>query len=123
MRDQLLALLEDGPKRAMQLSTWLGVSFSDVRRELKAMLVDGLVRRIDDQWALATYERPRARRRREATAPVNIEPPARAAGPITHISDGVEFEVVNDCSGPVTADWPGNAGESVFSGRGFKVSK
>jgi len=46
---------------------------------------------------------------------------AESGRPI-RIIDGEVFEVVNDCSGPVTAEWPdGSATESVFSGRGFKV--
>lgn len=46
VRDELFALLEDGPKKAAQLATWLGSFPGLVRYELRRMRADGIVRQI-----------------------------------------------------------------------------
>lgn len=48
MRDEILALLEDGAHRAVELAEWLGQDAVTIVRALKQLAADGLVRRQDD---------------------------------------------------------------------------
>jgi len=139
MRDELLALLEDGPHPTAELAEWLGADPSDVAVVCGRLKDDGLLRRInlsgDRCWVLAGYivppasripRQPRTHRNNRRQEPAGTPAPTAIASPSgrpIRIINGEYFEVVNDCSGPVTAPWPGAAGESVFSGRGYKVSK
>lgn len=58
MRDELLALLEDGPKSSTQLAAWLDRARTIVRHELKAMENERLVKRTGllQRWALASFQ-------------------------------------------------------------------
>ena len=59
-RDDLLALLEDGPKPTGVLATWLSQPTPRVHAALSEMGRDGLVKRVglDHRWALASAAQP-----------------------------------------------------------------
>lgn len=73
MRDELLALLEDGPKAQRQLAAWLDVGLYAVGRVLQVLADEQLVKRTQLQrlpmWALTTYQPPIGGRPRKSGAP------------------------------------------------------
>lgn len=75
-RDDVIALLEDGPHHAGELRDWLGLPTPTVDAALKAMHKIGLVKRVgvERRWALHAYEDPTERPHLKKGA----SPPARA---------------------------------------------
>jgi hypothetical protein len=58
-REDVLALLEDGPKYSLQLAEWIGASEIVVLNELFALRRTGDVKRVHgDRWALSTNQEP-----------------------------------------------------------------
>lgn len=64
MRDELLALLEDGPKLVPQLAGWLEQPDAQVTKALRGLNKAALVKRLThdpSRWALMTYLEPPVR--------------------------------------------------------------
>lgn len=76
MRDELLALLEDGPKLQHQLAEWLQQPLFALGRELQAMAAEGLVKQVGNhrRWALVSFQpRPTGRPRKHPVKPPRPE--------------------------------------------------
>lgn len=60
IKDDLLILLEDGPHSTARLAEWVGHPTSRVDAALKAMLREGLLKRVgpEKRWALVGYQPP-----------------------------------------------------------------
>ncbi len=70
MRDQIVALLEDGPKAAVMLAGWLQVERAAAEAELRAMAKDRLVRRTGQLWQLRATTQASPGRKKKTPAPI-----------------------------------------------------
>jgi len=94
-RDDVLALLEDGPKDTGVLATWLGHPNARIVAALNLMARDGLVKRVgaERRWALSSYEAPKERPHlRDAAARRPIDDPLELTAGGDEPIDDVELE-------------------------------
>lgn len=97
--DDVLALLEDGPKLTRVLAAWLRAPRQELRVVLRQMQAAGTLRRLDDnRVALASHRTPREREEDERQRPLTVseERPLPMRPDIrttVRTIDGVEYEV------------------------------
>lgn len=124
----LLALLADGPKRAVDLAANLGVARYAVVGVLNQLVFEGLVKRTGTlkKWCLASYRPDFSHRGKEAPVP-HIEPTPDApqvhtspARPVVVIR-GEAFEVAWDGRGPLPGSGEAAGLGTTLSGNGFKA--
>lgn len=74
MRDELLALIEDGPKETGQLIEWLAQPPADVRRTLRELKREGVVKTVgtSKRWALISHVSQGGPKRRAQISPSTV---------------------------------------------------
>lgn len=112
---RLLATLTESPKTIREIATALDLRISQIGSVLSTLYARGQLVRVGKRpyfiYSLAPphHVAPDARARNEYTHEEDIVETTLFVPLRTITIDGVEYDVVNDCRGPVTQGWPSHS--------------
>ena len=121
-RDEVLALLEDGPKRSAELAKWLACPIWKMQDALARLAAEGIIARHgashSTRWSLPPA--PTASSAERQTVPPRVVQASR----LSRSDSSEEFEVVWNGIGPLpgSQDTPAGLG-STLSAPAFHVGK